>query len=61
MTLKSKATARRKLALDIFNHAALLLVALAFLFPFFWMVSNAVRSNAEVMAIPVRLLPEVFE
>ncbi|MGV1860826.1 carbohydrate ABC transporter permease [Rhizobium rhizogenes] len=61
MTLKSKARARRKLALDIFNHAALLLVALAFLFPFFWMVSNAVRSNAEVMAIPVRLLPEVFE
>ena len=47
--------------LDIINHAALGLVAIAFLFPFFWMVSNAVRSNAEVTAIPARILPEVFE
>ncbi|MBU1307340.1 MAG: carbohydrate ABC transporter permease [Alphaproteobacteria bacterium] len=53
--------ARRTLALDILNHAALGLVALLFLFPFFWMVSNAVRSNAEVLAIPVRILPSVFE
>ncbi|WP_338722692.1 carbohydrate ABC transporter permease [Devosia sp. XK-2] len=51
----------RALALDILNHGALTLVALLFLFPFFWMVSNAVRSNAEVLAIPVRLLPNVFE
>lgn len=51
----------RALALDILNHGALTLVALLFLFPFFWMVSNALRSNAEVLAIPVRLLPNVFE
>lgn len=49
------------MALDILNHGALGLVALLFLFPFFWMVSNAVRSNAEVLAIPVRILPNVFE
>ena len=61
MTLKSEARARRKLVLDIVNHTALALVALAFLFPFFWMVSNAVRSNAEVTAIPPHILPEVFE
>jgi multiple sugar transport system permease protein len=58
---KAKANARRTLALDILNHGALALVALLFLFPFFWMVSNAVRSNAEVLAIPVRILPTVFE
>ncbi|MDB5530429.1 MAG: transporter permease [Devosia sp.] len=58
---KAKANARRTLALDILNHGALALVALLFLFPFFWMVSNAVRSNAEVLAIPVRILPNVFE
>ncbi|MDB5586345.1 MAG: transporter permease [Devosia sp.] len=58
---KAKANARRTLALDILNHGALALVALLFLFPFFWMVSNAVRSNAEVLAIPVRILPAVFE
>ncbi len=61
MTTRSKpAAARRALLLDILNHGALALVALLFLFPFFWMVSNAVRSNAEVLAIPVRLLPTVI-
>ena len=59
MTTRSRS--RSSLALDILNHGAMALVALLFLFPFFWMVSNAVRSNAEVMAIPVRILPRVFE
>lgn len=59
MTAKSRS--RLSLALDILNHGGLLIVALLFLFPFFWMVSNAVRSNAEVLAIPVRILPHVFE
>jgi multiple sugar transport system permease protein len=59
MTIRARSN--RALALDILNHGALTLVALLFLFPFFWMVSNAVRSNAEVLAIPVRLLPNVFE
>ena len=59
MTIRTRS--RSALALDILNHGALLLVALVFLFPFFWMVSNAVRSNAEVLAIPVRILPNVFE
>src|SRR5688500_19691718 len=60
MTIKSKSRGGA-LALYILNHGALALVALLFLFPFFWMVSNAVRSNAEVLAIPVRILPNVFE
>ncbi|WP_064709632.1 carbohydrate ABC transporter permease [Rhizobium bangladeshense] len=42
------------------NYAALSLIALLFLFPFFWMVSNAVRSNTEVLAVPVRILPEEY-
>jgi len=58
---KAQANTRRALLLDIVNHGALALVALLFLFPFFWMLSNAVRSNAEVLAIPVRILPTVFE
>lgn len=63
MTIKAKAKAaeRRTLALDILNHGALTLIALLFLFPFFWMLTNAVRSNAEVLAIPVRILPNVYE
>lgn len=59
--MTTKARSRATLALDILNHGALLLVALLFLFPFFWMVSNAVRSNAEVLAIPVRILPHEFQ
>jgi len=59
MTTKSRSN--RALVLDIVNHGLLLLVALLFLFPFFWMVSNAVRSNVEVLAIPVRFLPQTFE
>lgn len=47
--------------LEIFSHVMLIAVALIFLFPFFWMVSNAVRSNVEVLATPVRLLPHQFE
>ncbi|MBP2448163.1 carbohydrate ABC transporter permease [Rhizobium leguminosarum] len=43
------------------SYAGISLVALLFLFPFFWMVSNAVRSNAEVMAVPVRILPEEYQ
>jgi len=39
------------------NFAALLAVALLFMFPFFWMVSNALRTNDEVLAFPPRLLP----
>ena len=46
-----------KRAVDIISHGGLIVVALIFLFPLFWMVSNAVRSNAEVLAVPVRLFP----
>jgi len=38
-------------------HVAVAAAALAFLFPFFWMISNAVRPNGEVLAVPPRLLP----
>ncbi|EJZ18907.1 carbohydrate ABC transporter permease [Rhizobium sp. Pop5] len=43
------------------SYAGLSLVALLFLFPFFWMVSNAVRSNEEVLAVPVRIFPEAYQ
>jgi multiple sugar transport system permease protein len=37
------------------------LVALAFLFPFFWMLTNAIRPNGEVLAVPPRLLPSEWQ
>ena len=42
-------------------HAFVVLLAIAFLFPFFWMLSNAIRSNGEVLATPPRLLPSEWQ
>lgn len=39
------------------NYTGLLAVAALFLFPFFWMVSNALRTNDEVLSVPPRLFP----
>lgn len=46
-----------RLALGGTSHIAMVLVALAFLFPFFWMLTNAIRSNAEVLSVPPILWP----
>jgi multiple sugar transport system permease protein len=43
------------------SQGAMALVALAFLFPFFWMLTNAIRPNGEVMAVPPRLLPSDWQ
>lgn len=43
------------------SQVGLVLAALVFLFPFFWMISNALRADREVFTIPPRLLPSHFE
>src|SRR5260221_13679563 len=58
--------ARRKrsniaLGLAILSHTGLTLVALLFLFPFFWMISNALRRNDEVLAVPLRFFPSTIQ
>jgi len=42
-------------------HVLVSLLAIGFLFPFFWMVSNAIRPNGEVLAAPPRLLPSDWQ
>jgi len=62
--MTSEARRRRSnlaLGLGILSHAGLTLVALLFLFPFFWMISNALRSNDEVLAVPLRFLPSAIQ
>ncbi|MAM11847.1 MAG: ABC transporter permease [Rhizobiaceae bacterium] len=57
---RQRARRRRKTvhnALTALSYAGLTLVALMFLFPFFWMVTNTIRPNAEVLAVPPTLLP----
>ncbi|MEO7223371.1 MAG: carbohydrate ABC transporter permease [Devosia sp.] len=60
MTPDTSAKARWVGLLSVPNYSGLVLVALLFLFPFFWMVSNALRTNDEVLAIPPRLLPSTL-
>lgn len=43
------------------RHGGIVLAAAAFLFPFFWMVSNALRPDREVFAAPPRLLPSAVQ
>ena len=46
---------------DVLSHVGLSVIGLLFLFPFFWMVSNALRRNDEVLAVPPRLFPSVVQ
>ncbi|AJY48094.1 ABC transporter permease [Martelella endophytica] len=58
-----KTSRRRKRVhriMTVVSYCGLTLVALAFLFPFFWMITNTIRPNAEVLAVPPRLLPEEY-
>jgi multiple sugar transport system permease protein len=52
-----RATSRWRSAGNAGLHVGVAAAAVAFLFPFFWMISNAIRSNGEVLAVPPRLLP----
>ncbi|MGO1076803.1 carbohydrate ABC transporter permease [Inquilinus sp. CA228] len=60
MTTRRKA-AGAVTAGTLVSQGAMALVALAFLFPFFWMLTNAIRPNGEVMAVPPRLLPSDWQ
>ena len=42
------------------SHAGIVVAALVFLFPFFWMVSTALRLDREVFSVPPRLLPDTI-
>lgn len=59
----SSANRRRpaQIAGSVLLHGGIILLALAFLFPFFWMVTNAIRPNSEVLAVPPRLLPSEWQ
>lgn len=43
------------------RHFGIAIAAAVFLFPFFWMLSNALRPDREVFAMPPRLLPSSVE
>ncbi len=40
-------------------HVGIVIIAAGFLFPFFWMISNAIRPDSEIFSVPPQLLPSV--
>jgi multiple sugar transport system permease protein len=42
-------------------YAALLVLAVPFVFPFWWMLTSSLKSANEIFAYPPRLLPEVWQ
>ncbi|HTJ90003.1 MAG TPA: carbohydrate ABC transporter permease [Acidocella sp.] len=46
---------------DALLHGGIVVAAAFFLFPLFWTISNAMRSNREVLAVPPRLVPHPVE
>jgi multiple sugar transport system permease protein len=51
----------RTLGTDLLLHGGIVLAAIAFLFPLFWTLSNALRSNGDVLTVPPNLLPPHWE
>lgn len=48
-------------ATGLISYALIMIATLAFLFPFFWMLSNALRLDREVFRIPPRLFPSQIQ
>ena len=57
MTSEARRRSPLTRAANIVRHIAIAITALVFLFPFFWMLSNALRLDREIFAVPPRLLP----
>ncbi|MDI7275972.1 MAG: carbohydrate ABC transporter permease [Anaerolineae bacterium] len=50
----------RSFATRALTHAALIFFAMVFALPLYWMVSNAVKPNAEMFLVPPRWVPSQF-
>ena len=48
-----------KAAVNLFFYLLLILVGLAFLLPFLWMLSSSLKSVAEIFSFPPRWFPRV--
>src|SRR5579871_6169704 len=57
MTSEVRRRSTMALIASIVRHLGIAVIGLVFLFPFFWMFSNALRPDREVFAMPPRLLP----
>lgn len=56
-------TEGRRLSLGqrIATHAALIILSLIFLLPFFWMVSGSLKTDPELLALPIMWWPQIVD
>jgi multiple sugar transport system permease protein len=52
---------KRRTAFDLLWYATLLVLSLPFVFPFWWMITSALKTAAEVFAFPPTLLPPSWQ
>jgi len=57
---RPKATTPGKRAARLIGYLAMIIVAVALLVPFFWMISSSLKTSNDVFSVPVRWLPETF-
>lgn len=50
-----------KTVLGVLNVGGIWLLALLFLFPFFWMISNAIRPSNEIFLYPPSVFPKTWQ
>jgi len=49
---------RRRLALGrVFTHIVLFIALLAFLFPFYWMITSSLKPQADIFSMPIKFWP----
>ena len=51
---------KRNLKLRVITFIVMFLMAIVFLMPYFWMLSNSFKSTKEILMEPLRLLPKEF-
>lgn len=47
----------RRVGISTARHVALSIVAFAFMIPFYWMLTSALKNNTEIFARPIRWIP----
>src|SRR2546428_9990946 len=56
-----RGSAMRRKAERALLYAALLILAVPFVFPFWWMLTSSLKSANEIFAFPPHLVPEVWQ
>lgn len=51
----------KKKSFKLLQHLLLLVISAVIAFPFFWMITNSIKTKEEIWAIPPKLLPEISQ